>query len=141
MATAGGVLGCLVDQATECFDAVITQPRRKLIALALCAALEHAGALGAAGMGPLLHNRLSGVLGCCSEVILDDHEAESHHHRAAAEPAHHHVGAHNPRSSAVHVVARSDTTLRVGEKWSHFHAEDTAALRKVNISAALNRGG
>eukprot|EP01044_Picomonas_judraskeda_P015806 COSAG03_NODE_2709_length_2507_cov_295.037791_3_plen_98_part_00 len=36
LGTAGGLLGALLDCATEGFDAVVTLPRRKLCALALC---------------------------------------------------------------------------------------------------------
>ena len=57
-----------MDRATESFDSVVTIPRRKLCAAALCKVLEATGK--GAGDGALRRNRLAGVFSCCSDVIL-----------------------------------------------------------------------
>lgn len=117
----GGLLGVVVDRMSDTFDAVITNSRRKLVALGLVAAIEHAGSVGsAAGLGPLLRNRLSGVLSCCSEIIFDDAEAAAKATAAAADGP--------PRTIS---GSAGDT------KWKQFCAQDGATLRLVDMRAAL----
>ena len=43
ISTAGGLLSCIVDRTTDMFDDLVTLPRKKLVALALCRVLASTG--------------------------------------------------------------------------------------------------
>eukprot|EP01052_Picozoa_sp_SAG31_P021106 SAG31_NODE_1615_length_7737_cov_5.540848_2_plen_681_part_00 len=126
LAGLGGLLGCLLDKATELFDCQVTRPRRKLCAVAMCQALAATGGVGPeiAATGVLLHGRLTAIFGCCIELIIEDAERISRGMPTVACQS---------AAAPLNITASSGASLR----WRDFTARDNESVTSVDMASYL----